>query len=407
MIRKIVAAALIWLSQPVMADAQDLSALASFDAGDSQVMDLWRGARIELSLSQGVPWRVFLLDNPRRLVADFREVDWGQQNALATEDSDRLYDLRLGQFQPGWSRMVVELAAPLGLDTAEMRIDEVSGEARLNINLTVVSDEEFAAQSGTPVSAGWAVPPAAEVAKARMRQSGNGPLTVVLDPGHGGIDPGAEHGGYNEKTLMLSMARELKEQLLRTGRVNVVLTRDADVFVPLETRVAIARHAEADLFISLHADSVGQGVAHGATVYTLSDSASDEASAALAERHNRSDLLAGVELTGQGDAIANILMDLAWLDNQPRSAAMANALVLAMDQAEIPLHKVPRRSAGFSVLKAPDIPSILLEVGFLSSQRDRELIIDPEWRAKMAAAITRAVLSWAETDAATGELVRQ
>lgn len=387
--------------------AQDLSALARFDASGSQVFDLWRGARVELALSQGVPWRVYTLDSPRRLVADFREVDWGESTRLATAESDRLGDLRFGPFQPGWSRMVVDLDGPLALDAAEMRIDEETGLARLNVNLKLVGADEFAAKSGAPETPGWTVPPAAEVAKARLRQSGNGPLTVVLDPGHGGIDPGAEHGGYNEKTLMLSMARELKDQLIRTGRVNVVLTRDDDIFVPLETRVAIARHAEADLFISLHADSLGQGVAHGATVYTLSDSASDEASAALAERHNRGDLLAGVELTGQGDTIASILMDLAWLDNQPRSAAMANALVLAMDQAEIPLHKVPRRSAGFSVLKAPDIPSILLEVGFLSSQRDRERIIDPAWRAQMAAAITRAVLSWAETDAAAGELVRQ
>ena len=127
----------------------------------------------------------------------------------------------------------------------------------------------------------------------------------------------------------------------------------------------------------------------------------------MAERHDRDDLLAGVDLSGQDDTIANVLMDLAWLENHPRSEAVANAIVLALDQAGTPLHKVPRRAAGFSVLKAPDIPSVLLEVGFLSSAKDRERILDPEWRANTAQAITNAILSWSQTDAAIGELVRQ
>lgn len=254
---------------------------------------------------------------------------------------------------------------------------------------------------------GWRNTPAAQVAKARMRQSGDGDITVVIDAGHGGIDPGAEHGDDTEKDLMLAMARELKDALLRAGRFNVILTREDDSFVPLETRVAIARHAEADLFLSLHADALGQGQATGATVYTLSETASDEASAALAERHDREDLLAGVDLSGQDDTIAGILMDLAWLENQPRSDAVANAIVLAFDQAGIALHKVPRRAAGFSVLKAPDIPSILIEVGYLSSKEDRDHITDPAWRATAVDAIRQAIESWVVTDAAIGNLVRQ
>ena len=387
--------------------AQDLSALARFDAGKSSVENKWRGVTLTLGLSQGVPWRVFTLDEPRRLIADFREVDWGDATGLSLGQTDRVGDVRFGQFQPGWSRMVVDLKAPLKLDTAEMRIDEVTGLAELKVDLALVSSEEFSEKSGQPDTPGWWLPPAAEVAKARMRQTGQEELTVVIDPGHGGIDPGAEHGDQTEKDLMLAMARDLKDHLLRTNRLRVVLTRDDDSFVPLEMRVAIARHAEADLFISLHADALGQGQAHGATVYTLSDTASDKASAALAERHDRDDLLAGVDLSGQDDTIANVLMDLAWLENQPRSQAVANAIVLALDQAGTPLHKVPRRSAGFSVLKAPDIPSVLLEVGFLSSSKDRERLMDPEWRAKTSAAITNAILSWAQTDAAIGELVRQ
>lgn len=405
--RHLAAAILALFLGASLAVAQDLTALARFDAEQSAVKDRWRGATIELMFSQGVPWRVFTLDDPRRLVVDFREVDWGGVYSLSAEDTERVSAVRLGQFQPGWSRMVVDLAAPLGLTSADMWVDETIGQAALEIVLELVSEDEFAASAGAPDMTGWRTTPAAQVAKARMRQTGDGDITVVIDAGHGGIDPGAEHGDDTEKDLMLAMARELKDALLRAGRFNVILTREDDSFVPLETRVAIARHAEADLFLSLHADALGQGQATGATVYTLSETASDEASAALAERHDREDLLAGVDLSGQDDTIAGILMDLAWLENQPRSDAVANAVVLAFDQSGIALHKVPRRAAGFSVLKAPDIPSILIEVGYLSSKTDRDHITDPAWRAAAVDAIRQAIESWVLTDAAIGNLVRQ
>lgn len=405
--RHLVAAIMCLFWGASLAAAQDLTALARFDAEQSAVKDRWRGATIELMFSQGVPWRVFTLDDPRRLVVDFREVDWGGVYSLSADDTERVSAVRFGQYQPGWSRMVVDLAAPLGLSSADMRVDETIGQAALEIVLELVSDDEFASSAGAPDMVGWRNTPAAQVAKARMRQSGDGDITVVIDAGHGGIDPGAEHGDDTEKDLMLAMARELKDALLRAGRFNVILTREDDSFVPLETRVAIARHAEADLFLSLHADALGQGQATGATVYTLSETASDEASAALAERHDREDLLAGVDLSGQDDTIAGILMDLAWLENQPRSDAVANAIVLAFDQAGIALHKVPRRAAGFSVLKAPDIPSILIEVGYLSSKEDRDHITDPAWRATAVDAIRQAIESWVVTDAAIGNLVRQ
>ena len=405
--RHLVAAIMCLFWGASLAAAQDLTALARFDAEQSAVKDRWRGATIELMFSQGVPWRVFTLDDPRRLVVDFREVDWGGVYSLSADDTERVSAVRFGQYQPGWSRMVVDLAAPLGLSSADMRVDETIGQAALEIVLELVSDDEFSSSAGAPDMVGWRNTPAAQVAKARMRQSGDGDITVVIDAGHGGIDPGAEHGDDTEKDLMLAMARELKDALLRAGRFNVILTREDDSFVPLETRVAIARHAEADLFLSLHADALGQGQAKGATVYALSETASDEASAALAERHDREDLLAGVDLSGQDDTIAGILMDLAWLENQPRSDAVANAIVLAFDQAGIALHKVPRRAAGFSVLKAPDIPSILIEVGYLSSKEDRDHITDPAWRATAVDAIRQAIESWVVTDAAIGNLLRQ
>lgn len=236
---------------------------------------------------------------------------------------------------------------------------------------------------------------------------GEGPLIVVLDPGHGGIDPGAERDGVTEKELMLTFARELQDVLLRDGNFEVVLTRNDDSFVSLDRRVAIAHAAGGQVFISLHADALAEGQAHGATVHLLSDSASDAASAALAERHDRDDLLAGIDLTGQDDQVAGILMDLARQETQPRAERLAQALVKGIAAAELPLNSRPVRRAAFSVLKAPDIPSILLEVGFLSSPRDLKNLRDPAFRQSMAEALLEGLTLWVAEDAAISDLVRQ
>uniref|UniRef100_UPI0018E46071 N-acetylmuramoyl-L-alanine amidase family protein n=1 Tax=Roseovarius salinarum TaxID=1981892 RepID=UPI0018E46071 len=250
-------------------------------------------------------------------------------------------------------------------------------------------------------------PAPAARAEPRRRQRGNRPLRVVLDAGHGGIDPGAERDGTTEKALMLTFARELREELLRAGGFEVIMTRDADRFVSLERRVAAAHRARADVFLSLHADALREGVAHGATVYTLSDSASDKASAKLAERHNRADMLAGIDLSGQDDVVADVLMDLARAETAPRADRLSRALVLGVKEGGLPLNSRPRRAAGFSVLKSPDIPSVLFEVGFMSSPRDLKNLRDPDWRARMAVALREALQAWRIADAAAAELVRQ
>jgi len=186
----------------------------------------------------------------------------------------------------------------------------------------------------------------------------------------------------------------------------VVLTREGDEFVPLEARVSIARRARADLFLSLHADALVDGRASGSTIYILSEAASDLASQKLAERHDRGDLLAGVDLSDQDDVIAGVLMALARTETAPRTDKLADALVAGLSQT-IVMHKRPRLSAGFSVLKAPDIPSVLLELGFLSSKRDRDRLNDDKWRAQAAAGIRDGLLNWAISDAADALLVRK
>lgn len=387
--------------------AQDFSGLARLVAEDSNVSDIRRGFAVRLALSQGVPYRVFTLDAPARLVLDFREVDWSGADAAQLDRSDRVDALRVGAFRPGWSRMVVDMNGPYRLESADLSLNAETGGAALEVVMRSATPEEFAAAAGAPDLPGWGVPGEGLKAQIRPRQRGEGPLVVVLDPGHGGIDPGAEQGGKQEKDLMLRFARELKEALIRAGDFEVVLTRDDDSFVSLERRVALAHQAGADLMISLHADALSEGQAHGVTVYTLSDSASDAASAALAERHNRSDILAGIDLHGHDDVVADVLIDLARMETQPRARLLSEALVLGLREYDLRLNSRPNRSAGFSVLKSPDIPSVLVELGFLSSPRDLENLNDAEWRGRLAQGFVDALKAWRIADAAAADLVRQ
>lgn len=411
MIRMVLAVALgLWAAvsgEPGGAQERALSGLARLDVQASGITDEGCCVRLRLALSQGVPYRIFTLAEPERLVLDFREVDWGGIDGGLLDDSASITGVRVGDFRPGWSRMVLDLAAPMAVERAGLAIDGVTGGAVLEMVLEPVDQAAFAAGAGAPDLSGWEAPERALKAERRPRQRGEAPLVVVLDPGHGGIDPGAQVGGLAEKDLMLTFARELQEVLVRAGGFEVVLTRQEDSFVSLEGRVAIAHRMRADVFLSLHADALSEGRAHGATVYTLSDSASDEASAALAERHNRADMLAGIDLSGKDDIVADVLMDLARIETQPRAERLAENLRAAIGAKGLPLHSRPLRHAGFSVLKSPDIPSALLELGFMSSPRDLQNLSDPAWRLRMAEALRDALEAWRAEDAAIADLVRQ
>ncbi|MBF9029802.1 AMIN domain-containing protein [Rhodobacterales bacterium HKCCE3408] len=381
--------------------AQELRALARIVAEDSAARDAGRGAEISLGLSQPVPFRVALADNPPRLVLDLREVVWdGLPEGFDAAEAVTGVVTGAAGLSPGWSRMVLSLDRPLGIETAAMTTDPGTGQARVSITLTPVSAEQFAAMAAADSAIAAPV-------RSAPAPSAPGRLVVALDPGHGGVDPGAQSDGHDEADLTLLFARELAERLIRTGQVDVVLTRTEDVFVPLPERVSIARGALADLFVSLHADALAEGRATGATVYTLSDSASDAASAALAERFDRMDLLQGVDLSQSDDEIADVLMDLARLDTDARSEALADTLVAGIASSDAGLHRHSRLEAGFTVLTAPDIPSVLVELGFLSDPRDLERLTDPDWRASFQDALVQAILDWAATDAAEAALRRQ
>ncbi len=393
--------ALVLLLSAAPAEAQTLSGLARVDPQESAVTRSGGELRLRLGLSQPVPYRVYTLTEPARLVIDFREVDWRGVTPGQIAGHAAFKSLRFGGFRPGWSRLVAELDEPLALVSAEMPRAPESGTARLDVRLAATGAEDFAARSGAPVSPDWPEP------ALRQAPARDGEVLIMLDPGHGGIDPGAIREGVQEKELVLTFARELAEALRRLEGVDVVLTREADVFVSLERRVAMAHQAEVDLFISLHADALSAGNAHGATVHTLAEEASDKASALLVERHDRADMLAGIDLSGQDDEIADVLLDLARRETQPRAERLADALVAAIGSAGAPLNRRPHRSAAFSVLKAADIPSVLVEIGFMSSDRDFANITDAAWRRRLAEGLRDGIQAWLIEDESLRGLVRK
>jgi len=305
-----------------------------------------------LGLSQGVPFKISTLAEPRRVAIDFREVAF-DPSIVDLDQSELVTGIQAGVIRSGWSRLVLELATPLAVSKAWMDTDTTSGAVVLNVEFHTVSAEVFAES---------AVVAAPKVIQAQIEPKEK--LVVALDPGHGGVDPGAQRGGQDEADLMLLFAREMRETLLRSGRYDVVLTREEDTFVSLPKRVSIARAAAADVFLSLHADAIATGRASGLTVYTLSNDATDEASEALAQRQNRADIVAGVDLQGDDDQIAKILMDLARRDTQPKANSLADKLVETMREELGHLHKRPRLEAGFSVL------SLYIVAAFAGAGRD-------------------------------------
>ncbi|WP_108814924.1 N-acetylmuramoyl-L-alanine amidase [Loktanella sp. Alg231-35] len=363
-------------------------AQATFDPERSAVRDGWWKLEVALGLSEIVPYRVFTLDAPRRLVLDFEAVDFGGLDPDAMLSGDRATAVRFGPLRPGWSRMVIDLAEPLIIAEAGM-VTHPQGAA-LSLVLEQASELEFAAASGAPPDPGWEVvtgfdsQEAAQIARSED-------FVVVIDPGHGGIDPGASQGGIKEADLMLLLAAELAVSLAEVPKVKPVLTRNGDIFVPLSARLTIARQVGADLMISLHADALEVDEARGASVYTLSSDGGTAASQRIVERHERGDLLAGVDLSASEDRVATALMDLARAETGPAARRFADALATAMATEGVRMNTRPRREGQFAVLTAADFPSVLIEVGFLSNADDRAVLATREGRDKIIAAITGTV----------------
>jgi N-acetylmuramoyl-L-alanine amidase len=346
--------------------------------------------RLVVDFSQKIEMRAFTLANPYRVVIDLPQVTFQVPSKTGETGRGLIKAFRFGLVMQGGSRLVIDLARPARIEKAFV-LDAANGQpARLVLDLASVDREAFmravALNSRPPDSDANKHQPDAKAS------SDPRPL-VVLDPGHGGIDNGTKAAtGETEKVMVLEFAMLLRDKIEKTGKYRVVMTRTDDSFVALADRVQFARLRQASLFISIHADALprGEGDAQGATIYTLSETASDAEAGRLAEAENRADVIAGLDLSSEPNDIADILIDLAQRETKTFSVQFARTLVGEMRNAAR-LHKHPLKSAGFRVLKAPDVPSVLVELGYVSNRQDFKSLTSDAWRGKTADSIVQAV----------------
>ncbi len=346
--------------------------------------------RVVLDLTEDVRHTIFTLPDPYRVVIDLPEVEWRLDGSAPEAARGLVQRYRYGLYRPGTSRVVLDLGAPALVSKTFVLKPMANFGYRLVLDLAPVSVEQYRRQAQPRPRESPPLPP--QLAPGSVPR-GPGKLVVVVDPGHGGVDPGTiGAGGVREKHVALQAALELKRQLEVSGKYAVVMTRNRDVFVRLKRRVTSARAAEADLFISLHADAVAKKHVRGATVYTLSEQASDQEAAALAAKENRADTIAGIDLTAEAydDDVTKILIDLAQRKTMNVSAQFAGELVAELGKTTR-LRRETHRFAGFRVLKAPDVPSVLVELGYLSNRDDERVLSDPNHRRDLMAAVVRAV----------------
>jgi N-acetylmuramoyl-L-alanine amidase len=348
--------------------------------------------RFVLDLDQKIDLATFVLADPYRVVVDLPQVVFRLPEKAGEHGRGLIKAFRYGLIMQGGSRIVMDTKGPVKVDKAFVMAAADGQPARLVIDLSATDRDNFlrniALENRPAKTAKTAKRPAVEA----KPDSDPRPM-VVLDPGHGGIDTGT-HGldGELEKDIVLSFATELRDRLTQTGKYRVLMTRGDDTFVPLNDRVRFARAHGASLFVSIHADALPkkEGQAEGATVYTLSEHASDAEAARLADDENKADVIAGVDLSSEPDDVANILFDLAQRETKSFSLQFAHSAVKEF-KAVGRLHKRPLKSAGFVVLKAPDVPSVLIELGYMSNRFDLDHLVSADWRAKTAAAVAQAV----------------
>jgi len=362
-------------------------------AQDARVAGDRERTRFIADLSKKVDVHVFAMGNPYRVIVDAPDVSFQMPDGIGKEKRGLVTAYRYGLFAPGKARIVIDVSGPFLIDKAFVLEPRDDQPARLVVDLVPTDEKTFLAKlkEAKPPQPPGEGP--ASIAQAPSRPPDAKPV-VVLDPGHGGVDPGTSSTtGITEKEVVLTFARTLKTKLEATGRYEVFLTRDDDTFLPLRERVEFAQKKGAGLFLSIHADYFPQQIdkATGATVYTLSEEASDEEARALAAKENFSDALAGIELPSDSDEeLANILIDLAQRETQNRSVVFARSIVGEL-ASKGTLHTKRLRSAGFRVLKAPDVPSVLLELGFLSNPDDEKRLTSEAWRDRNADAVAESI----------------
>ncbi len=372
------------------------AATAARVAGDA------RQTRFILDLDRKVDMRAFLLGDPYRLVLDLPQVTFNLPAGTGTAGRGLVRAFRYGLVMPGGSRLVLDLTGPAKIEKSYVLEAANDQPARLVVELAAVERAAFkpsrpdddrpqlrpAIVADASGAIGAEVTGAAHAAKAADPRP-----VVVIDPGHGGVDNGTQApSGETEKTLVLDFALALRERIEKTGKYRVVMTRSDDTFVPLGDRVKIARSNTAALFVSIHADALPrrEGDAQGATVYTLSERASDAEAERLAEAENKADAIAGIDLTEEPAEVADILIDLTQRETRTFSNRFARMLVSEM-KTVARMHKHPLKSAGFRVLKAHDVPSVLVELGYVSNKSDLQHLVSERWRSRTVGSVAQAV----------------
>lgn len=382
-------------SQPSVATANFPIATAARLAGDG------KQTRFILDLDQTVSFRATTLADPYRVVIDVPQVNF--QLAPGTGAGRGLVKaFRYGLVMPGGSRIVFDLTGPAKITNSYV-LEAANGQpARLVLELEEVDRAAFVSTPAPenrpelrPTIA--AVPPATvpaipEPAQQKPAAASDGRPVVVIDPGHGGIDNGTQSSGESEKNLVLAFGLALRDRLEKAGKYRVVMTRDDDTFIPLNDRSKVARNLNAALFVSIHADALpkAEGDAQGATIYTLSDKASDAEAQRLADAENRADAIAGFNLAEEPTDVADILIDLTQRETRTFSNRFAHLLMGEM-KSTVRMHKHPLKSAGFRVLKAPDVPSVLVEIGYVSNKDDLAHLVSEGWRSRAVGAMAQAI----------------
>jgi N-acetylmuramoyl-L-alanine amidase len=377
------------LSRPVLAA----------EALETHLTVTGRSTIFELTMSEGVTAQVFTLANPYRVVLDLPDLVFRLDPGTGKRGNGLVSQFRYGQFGERKSRIVIDTKGPVRIHSASMTRLKGSSAVKLAIALMPTDPATFGAGTGAGTESA-AFEPGVDgdpLGNTEGPRKPHARPVVVIDPGHGGIDPGAMGANsVTEKTIVLAIALQLKQALEKTGLYEVKMTRSDDVFVSLDKRLKFSRDSGADLFISLHADSIEEKAAadniRGATIYTLSGKASDEQARIMAEKENASDLLAGIETYDKGnqDQVKNILIDLMKRETSNFSADFSQVLAKRLGKT-IEMSRLPRRSAAFKVLKQTDAPSVLVELGYISNRTDEEQMLTPEWESKVAGSIAEAV----------------
>jgi len=375
---------------PIRIPGKGIVALDARLAGDE------KRTRLIVDLSKKIEVSVYTLADPARVIVDLPDVSFDLPANAGRAGRGLITAYRYGLIAPGKARIVLDATSPVKIEKwfAQEEVDDQP--ARLVVDIVPTDANNFKSQSSM-----WQPPETVTAFDAhrsdrtpQQAPAPSGKLVVVIDPGHGGNDSGATGvNGEDEKVIVLATAQKLREKLEKTGRYKVVMTRTDDTFIPLNERIKVARANRALLFISLHADYIPkrEGDARGATVYTVSDRASDAEAARLAEKENRADLMGGMDLSKQSNDIVNILYDLTHRETKNFSSLFQRTVIGQMKSGGVLLHQDSMRSAGFVVLKAPDIPSVLVELGYVSNAEDVKNLTSAEWQNKVADSLAASV----------------